>query len=179
MNITVYLGSSPGKDPKYREAAAELGAWIGAHGHRLVYGGSAIGLMGALADAVLKAGGEVIGVEPRFFIESALQHDGITELIAVDTMLERKAKMIELGDAFLAFPGGTGTLEEIAEIMSRVKLGLGDEPCLLYDLDGYYRSLRQLLADMEGEGFLAPGDREKFRFIRNLDELEEALAGAK
>lgn len=176
MNITVYLGSSPGKDPKYREAADALGAWIAAHGHRLIYGGSAIGLMGVLADAVLRGGGEVIGVEPRFFIESALQHEGITELIAVDTMLERKDKMIELGDAFLAFPGGTGTLEEIAEIMSRVKLGLGHEPCLLYDLDGYYEDLRRMLGRMEAEGFLASGDVEKFRFVRDLTELEEALA---
>ncbi len=175
MNITVYLGSSPGNDPKYAKAADALGTWIASQGHRLVYGGSAVGLMGVLADAVLRGGGEVIGVEPRFFIESALQHEGITELIAVDTMQERKQKMIELGDAFLAFPGGTGTLEEIAEIMSRVKLGLGQEPCLFYDLDGYYTDLRRMLEHMEAEGFLLPGDPEKFRFLRDLDELEEAL----
>ena len=111
MNIVVYLGARTGKNPLFREKARELGAWIAGQGHRLVYGGSAIGLMGELADAALSAGGEVTGVEPRFFVDAVLQHQGVQDLIVVETMQERKQKMISLGDAFIAFPGGTGTLE--------------------------------------------------------------------
>ena len=122
MNITVYLGANEGNDPTLREAVEELGAWIGASGNALVYGGSKSGLMGAIADSVLKAGGEVTGVEPQFFVTNELQHNGLTRLIVTEDMTQRKSKMIELGDAFIAFPGGTGTLEEIAEVMSKVSL---------------------------------------------------------
>ena len=122
MNITVYLGSAHGNDPKYKNEVVRLGNWIGKAGHRLIYGGSRIGLMGELAEAVLTAGGEVIGVEPDFFVNSCLQHHGITRLIVTKTMAERKARMIELGDVFIAFPGGTGTLEEISEVMSQVTM---------------------------------------------------------
>ena len=135
MNITVYLGASAGNDPALAEAVRELGSWIGANGHHLVYGGSRSGLMGLLAQSALDAGGTVTGVEPQFFIQQELQHDGLTELIVTRDMAERKTKMIELGDAFIAFPGGTGTLEEIAEVMSRVSLGQLDAPCILYDLN--------------------------------------------
>lgn len=122
MNITVYLGANEGNDPRLRKSVEELGAWIGSSGNALVYGGSKSGLMGAIADSVLQAGGEVTGIEPQFFIENELQHDGLTKLIVTKDMSERKAKMIELGDAFIAFPGGTGTLEEITEVMSKVSL---------------------------------------------------------
>ena len=126
----------------------ELGNWIGSNGHALVYGGSKSGLMGALADSVLDAGGHVTGVEPSFFIEAEFQHEGIDDLIVTSDMAERKAKMIELGDAFIAFPGGTGTLEEIAEVMSAVSLGHLSAPCILYNLDGYYNDLKALLGHM-------------------------------
>lgn len=106
MNITVYLGASVGNDPAFLPAVRELGTWIGSNGHALVYGGSKSGLMGALADSVLEAGGHVTGVEPSFFIEAEFQHDGIDDLIVTSDMAERKAKMIELGDAFIAFPVG-------------------------------------------------------------------------
>ena len=109
MNITVYLGANPGNDPALREAVRALGRWIGESGSALVYGGSKSGLMGELAQSVLDAGGDVTGVEPQFFIDECLQCDGLTELIVTRDMSERKAKMIELGDAFIAFPGGTGT----------------------------------------------------------------------
>ena len=109
MNITVYLGAGEGNDPRLREAVEELGTWIGGSGNALIYGGSKCGLMGALAESVLKAGGEVTGVEPQFFVESVLQHEGLTRLIVTKDMTERKNKMIELGDACIAFPGGTGT----------------------------------------------------------------------
>ena len=118
MKLTVYLGANEGKDPALGQAVQELGRWIGESGHALVYGGSDNGLMGLLARSVLAAGGEVTGVEPQFFIDAGYQLEGLTRLIVTKDMAERKAKMIELGDAFLAFPGGTGTLEEITEVMS-------------------------------------------------------------
>ena len=113
MNITVYLGANEGNNPSLKRAVKELGTWIGKSGNALIYGGSKSGLMGALADSVLNAGGNVTGVEPQFFIENEFQHEGITKLIVTKDMSERKNKMIELGNAFIAFPGGTGTLEEI------------------------------------------------------------------
>ena len=148
MNITVYLGANEGNDPFFKEAVRELGAWIGTNGNTLVYGGSKSGLMGELAESVLQAGGKVIGVEPQFFIDAGFLYEDVTNLIVTKDMSERKAKMIELGDAFIAFPGGTGTLEEIAEIMSKVSLGHLDAPCILYNLNGYYDSLRDLLRHM-------------------------------
>ncbi len=173
MNITVYLGSARGKDPKYAQEVIKLGTWIGRAGHRLIYGGSRIGLMGELAEAVLQAGGEVIGIEPGFFVETCLQHDGITELIVTETMAERKAKLIEMGDAFIAFPGGTGTLEEIAEVMSQVRLGYNDRPCIILNLDGFYEPLRSLLDHMVREGFLDQESREKFVFLADTESVAE------
>ena len=105
MNITVYLGANEGNDPSLRKAVRELGTWIGESGNRLVYGGSKSGLMGEIAESVLQASGEVTGVEPQFFIDMEYQYDAITELIVTKDMSERKTKMIELGDVFIAFPG--------------------------------------------------------------------------
>lgn len=110
MNITVYLASSTGNDPKFESAVKELGNWIGTSGNTLIYGGSKTGLMGELAQSVLQAGGKVIGVEPQFFVDEDYQYEGLTQLIVTQDMAERKTKMIELGDAFIAFPGGMGTL---------------------------------------------------------------------
>lgn len=122
MNITVYLGALRGNDPVLKDAVKELGRWIGENNHTLIYGGSKSGLMGYIAESVLNAGGTAIGIEPQFFIDEELQYDGLTELIITKDMTERKTKMIELGDAFIAFPGGTGTLEEISEVMSKISL---------------------------------------------------------
>lgn len=175
MNITVYLGANKGNDDKLRIAIEELGAFIGRRGDTLVYGGSRTGLMGILADSVLQAGGQVIGVEPQMFVDSELQHDAITKLIVTKGMPERKAKMIELGDAFIAFPGGTGTLEEISEIMSLVSLNLIDSPCILYNLDGYYDGLKELLNKMISYG-LSSEDRQKgIKFASDISEIEEML----
>lgn len=175
MNITVYLGSARGNDPKYAREAVRLGNWIGNAGHRLIYGGSRIGLMGELAESVLRAGGEVIGIEPGFFVDSCLQHDGITELIVTETMAERKAKLIEHGDVYVAFPGGTGTLEEISEVMSQIRIGHNDSPCIIFNLDGYYEPLRQMLDHMVKEGFLDADSREKFRFAGSIEEIAGIL----
>lgn len=175
MNITVYLGANEGNDPRLRKSVEELGTWIGSSGNALVYGGSKSGLMGAIADSVLQAGGEVTGIEPQFFIEKELQHDGLTRLIVTKDMTERKAKMIELGDAFIAFPGGTGTLEEIAEVMSKVSLKHLDAPCILYNLNGYYDDLKALLLKMIDKGLSSKERQEGIYFADNLDEIKQIL----
>ena len=175
MNITVYLGANEGNDPALRRAARELGSWIGSHGHALVYGGSKCGLMGELAESVLLAGGEVTGVEPQFFIDAGFVYDAITRLIVTRDMSERKAKMIELGDAFIAFPGGTGTLEEIAEVMSKVSLGHLDAPCILYNLDGYYEGLRAQLNHMVDLDLSSPEKQRGIRFADDLADIVRAL----
>ncbi len=175
MNITVYLGATPGSDPALETAARALGAWIGKNGHHLVYGGSKCGLMGVLAESVLASGGKVTGVEPQFFVDDGFVYDAITELIVTRDMSERKAKMIELGDAFIAFPGGTGTLEEIAEVMSKVALRRLDAPCILYDLNGYYTGLKLLLDHMVEMGLSSPEKLSGITFAATLDEIIAAL----
>ena len=176
MNITVYLGANEGNDPSLRKAVEELGTWIGSSGNALIYGGSRSGLMGALADSVLLSGGAVTGVEPRCFIESEFQHDGLTELIVTEDMAERKRRMIELGDAFIAFPGGTGTLEEIAEVMSKVSLKHLDAPCILYNLNGYYNALQALLEQMIEKGLSSEERQEGIYFAESLEEIRRILS---
>ena len=175
MNITVYLGANAGNDPELRRAVRALGTWIGSAGHALVYGGSKSGLMGELAESVLLAGGEVTGVEPQFFIDAGYVYEAITRLIVTRDMSERKGRMIELGDAFLAFPGGTGTLEEIAEIMSKVSLGHLDAPCILYNLNGYYEGLKTQLAHMIDMGLSSPEKQQGILFADSLEEIQRIL----
>ena len=176
MNITVYLGANKGNDPSLLDAVCKLGEWIGTSGNALVYGGSKSGLMGALADCVLSHGGKVTGVEPRFFIKDEFQHDGLTKLIITEDMSERKKKMIELGDAFIAFPGGTGTLEEITEVMSKVSLKQLDSPCILYNLNGYYNDLKALLNHMIEKGLSSEERQKGIYFADNLDEIKRILS---
>lgn len=175
MNITVYLGANEGNAPFFKEAVHELGLWIGTNGNTLVYGGSKSGLMGELAESVLQAGGKVIGVEPQFFIDAGFVYDEITELITTKDMSERKAKMIELGDVFIAFPGGTGTLEEITEVMSKVSLKHLDAPCILYNLNGYYDSLKQLLEHMIEMDLFSEEKQEGIYFAEYLEEIQRIL----
>ena len=175
MNITVYLGANEGNDPLLRKAVEELGAWIGSSGNALVYGGSKTGLKGANADSVLRSGGEVTGVEPQFFIENEFQHEVLTRLIVTEDMSERKKKMIELGDAVIAFPGGTGTLEEIAEVLSKVSLKHLSAPCILYDLNGYYEPLRALLRGMIDAGLSSEERQRGIYFAADLDEIRAIL----
>ena len=175
MNITVYLGANEGNDPFLKETVRELGAWIGTNGNTLVYGGSKSGLMGELAESVLQAGGKVIGVEPQFFIDAGFVYDEITELITTKDMSERKAKMIELGEAFIAFPGGTGTLEEITEVISKVSLKHLDAPCILYNLNGYYDSLKQLLEHMIEMDLSSAEKQEGIYFAEDLEEIQRIL----
>ena len=175
MNVTVYLGSTFGNDPSLLDAVRELGTWIGSHGHALVYGGSKCGLMGELAESVLNAGGRVTGVEPRFFVDAGFVYDAISELFVTENMSDRKAKMIALGDAFIAFPGGTGTLEEISEIMSKVALNHLDAPCILYNLNGYYDGMRMLLEKMLEKELSTPEKLSGIRFASDLSEIAAIL----
>ena len=175
MNITVYLASSTGNDSKFEAAVRELGTWIGASGNTLVYGGSKTGLMGALAQSVLQLGGKVIGVEPQFFIDAEYQYEGLTQLIVAKDMAERKTKMIELGDAFIAFPGGVGTLEEFSEIMSKLSLGQLQAPCIYYNLDGYYDDVKHFLQQMILKGFSSAEKQQGVYFAQSLEKIKELL----
>lgn len=175
MNITVYLGANEGNDPALKNAVRELGTWIGESGNSLVYGGSKSGLMGELAESVLAAGGTVTGVEPQRFIDEGFLYDAITELIVTSDITERKTKMIELGDAFIAFPGGTGTLDEIAEIMSKVALQDLDAPCILYNLNGYYHGLKILLDHMITMGLSSEEKLQGIYFASDLSEIQKIL----
>ena len=175
MNITVYLGANEGNDPALKQAVWELGTWIGESGNDLIYGGSKVGLMGVIAESVLRAGGKVTGVEPQFFMEKELQYDAVTHLIVTETMAERKTKMIELGDVFVAMPGGTGTLEEISEVMSLLALDRLEVPCILYNLHGYYDSLQQLLDRMIAADLSSEYRQRNIYFVKNLDELQKVL----
>ncbi len=175
MNIAVYLGASEGNDPSFREAARELGDWIGRSGNALVYGGSECGLMGAVARAALEAGAEVTGVEPQFFIDQGFEYRDITRLIVTPDMPQRKTKMIELSQAFIAFPGGTGTLEEITEVMTKTSLGHLHAPCIVYNLHGYYDELQALLAKMIDCGLSTPARQSCIRFARNIQDIERIL----
>ena len=175
MKITVYLGANEGNDPALKDAVRELGTWIGESGNALVYGGSKSGLMGELAESVLVAGGTVTGVEPQRFIDEGFLYDAITELIVTPDITERKTKMIELGDAFIAFPGGTGTLDEIAEIMSKVALQDLYAPCILYNLHGYYHGLKLLLDQMIATGLSSREKLQGIYFASDLSEIKKIL----
>ena len=131
--------------------------------------------MGEIAKSVLAAGGEATGVEPQFFIDKGFEYDGLTRLIVTKDMSERKAKMIELGDAFVAFPGGTGTLEEISEIMSKVSLNQLNAPCILYNLDGYYNSLKELLNHMIEKGLSSEERQKGIYFADTLEDIIKIL----
>ena len=135
--------------------------------------------MGELAESTLLAGGSVIGVEPQFFLEMGLDYDAITQLIPTKDMSERKAKRIELGDAFIAFPGGTGTLEEISEIMSKVVLGHLQAPCIIYNLNGYYDDLKRLLEKMIKMDLAFEEKLKGIQFAKDLQEIVEVISGEK
>ena len=175
MKITVYCGSGKGNDPAFARAAEKLGQWICRSGHGLVYGGGNIGLMGIVADVVLAGGGEVTGVIPEFLIEHEKGHEGLHTLEVVETMSQRKNRMMELGDAFLAMPGGTGTLEEIAEVISLARLDLHNKPCVFYNVGNFYQPMKDMLQTMVEAGFLPGETADRFRFIEEPEELEAIL----
>jgi uncharacterized protein (TIGR00730 family) len=157
--ICVFCGSSPGSNPAYLEAARAMGRTLVARGIGLVYGGGSIGLMGAVADATLAAGGEVVGVIPRALQLRELAHANLTALHVVGSMHERKAKMAELAHGFVALPGGMGTLEELAEVLTWAQLGLHARPIGLLDVAGYYGPFVSFLDRAVEEGFVRPEHR--------------------
>lgn len=157
--ICVFCGSNPGRRPEYLAATADLGRLLAARGIRIVYGGAHVGIMGALADAALAAGGEVTGVIPQHLVAAEVAHDGLTSLHVVDSMHERKALMAELADAFIALPGGLGTLEEFAEVTTWSQLGLHVKPSGLLNVLGYFDRLLSFLDHAEAERFLRPEHR--------------------
>ena len=175
MRITVFCGANNGKSESYIKNATELGEWIADNNHTLVYGGGKIGLMGVIADTVLENRGEVIGIMPQFLVDREISHTGITEFIIVDDMSDRKTKLVDFGDVFIALPGGPGTLEEISQVISWVRVGKKDAPCILMNINGYYDFLEQYFDKMVAEGFLSKEDREKTLFAKNLVEMEEFI----
>ena len=173
MRITVFCGANNGKSELYKENAIELGKWIANKNHTLVYGGGKIGLMGVIADTVLENSGEVIGIMPQFLVDREISHTGITEFVIVDDMSERKTQLVDLGDAFIALPGGPGTLEEISQVISWVRVGKKDAPCILMNVNGYYDFLEQYFDKMVEDGFLTKEDRKRTLFTDSIDEMEE------
>lgn len=161
-SIAVFCGSSIGASPVYQESAAALGRELARRQLTLIYGGANVGLMGAVADAVLEQGGRVIGVLPEFLQKREIAHPGLTELIMVDSMHSRKAKMAELADGFIALPGGPGTMEEYFEIFTWGQLGLHDKPLGVLNINHYYDPLTALFATMEREQFMLAKYRSMF-----------------
>lgn len=175
--VCVYCGSKPGASPQFAQAAAALGAAIARDGLTLVYGGASVGLMGIVADAALAAGGRVVGVIPRMLMRREIAHAGLAELVVTETMHERKARMAELSDAFVALPGGIGTLEELVEAMTWTQLGIHDKPCALLDVDAYYGPLVAYLDHAEREGFLPRRTRDLLLEANEIDTLLARLEG--
>lgn len=158
--ICVYAGSNPGSDPAYANSARELARLLAARGIGLVYGGGRVGLMGVLADTVLDAGGDAIGVMPQALVDKEIGHTGLTELHVVGSMHERKALMADLSDAFVALPGGLGTLDELFEVYTWAQLGLHRKPCGLLNVEGYYQHLADFLDHAVGERFVRDEHRD-------------------
>ena len=154
-SICVFCASSSGRDGEFLSAARDFGRLLAERGHRLVYGGGRVGLMGALADGALAAGGNVVGVIPEMLVRREVAHESLGELRVVASMHERKATMAELADAFVALPGGIGTLEELFEVWTWGQLGLHSKPCGLLDLDGYYEGLLAFLRRAAAGGYVA------------------------
>jgi uncharacterized protein (TIGR00730 family) len=174
VRVCVYCGSSAGDDPRFAATARAFGAALARAGIGVVFGGGRVGLMGALADAALAAGGEVIGVIPRFLEEREVAHSGV-DLRVVESMHERKQLMSELSDAFVALPGGFGTFEEFFEIVTWVQLALIDAPCILANVDGFYDPFLALVDGAAAQGFITPRNRTIVESYDNLDDVVNRL----
>lgn len=173
--IVVFCGSSSGTDPVFAAQAYETGRLLAQLGIGLVYGGARVGLMGAVADGALENGGEVIGVLPRFLSGKEIGHDGLTDLIIVDTMHERKTKMHELSDGVITLPGGFGTMEEVFEMVTWGQLGLHRKPVGVLNVDGFYNTLGELLQTMVTKGFLKQENQRMLLFADTIGELLEKM----
>lgn len=176
LSVTVFCGSSFGNDPAFREAAVALGDGLARARIRLVYGGARVGLMGAIADAALAAGGEVLGVLPAFLRTVEIAHPALTRLEIADSMHARKRRMFELSDAFVSFPGGIGTLEETIEVLSLRQLGLHTKPILICDVAGAATALRALIEDAIARGFARQSFRDCYELVDGVPGLLVRLA---
>lgn len=176
-SICVYCGSNAGTHPGYAAAAKAMGIAIARRGLTLVYGGGKVGLMGALADACLGAGGRVVGIIPEFLALKEVAHPGLSEMVVVDSMHTRKAEMERRSDGFIAMPGGIGTMEELFEIWTWSQLGQHRKPCGLLDVAGYYADLNAFLDRMAGDGFVNPEHRAMLHRSEDPDTLLDAFAG--
>ena len=175
-SICVFCGSAPGVRPSYSAAAKELGVALARNGMTLVYGGGRLGLMGIVADAVLQAGGRVIGVIPRMLIEREAAHTGLTRQHVVTTMHERKTLMAEMSDAFVGLPGGMGTFDELVEIVTWAQLGLHTKPVILANIDDYFRPMYAMLDYAVQEGFVTPVSRARWRNADSVNSVIQILA---
>lgn len=172
MNICVYCGSSDGNDPSILRRAEELGKLMARNGHTLVYGGSSLGVMGTLANAVMDEGGKVIGVIPKNLFKKEVAHQSITRLITVDTMHQRKFTMADRADAFLALPGGFGTLEELFEIITWNQIGIHRKPVTLFNINGFFDPLIEMIHKAEKTGFIR---HENLNILQIAETLEDCL----
>ncbi len=170
-NLCVYCGSNTGSKPIYQEQAIALGTRLAADGIGLVYSGGNIGLMGAVADAVMQAGGQVTGVIPEQLVQMEVAHNGVTRLEVVGSMHERKKRMFDLADGFVALPGGFGTLEEIIEMLTWRQLGIGDKPCAFLDVAGYWSPIAQMMDRMVADRFLHPDQRQDLWIGDDIGEM--------
>jgi uncharacterized protein (TIGR00730 family) len=173
----IFCGSSPGARPQYTEATEDLGQLLVKNGITLVYGGASVGLMGRLADTVLSEGGEAIGVIPRALVEREIAHLGLTDLHVVESMHERKARMAELSDAFIALPGGLGTLDELFEIYTWAQLGMHRKPCGLLNVEGYYRHVADFLDHAVAERFVRDEHRDMLIVEEDAATMLDRLQG--
>jgi len=172
-SLCVYCGASEGTDPAYAEAARAFGAELAARDVTVVYGGGRVGMMGAVADAALDAGGEVVGVMPEALAEAEQAHEELTELHVVDSMHERKRTMAERAEGFVALPGGFGTLEEIVEVLTWAQLGIHDHPCGFLNVEGYYDDLLSFFDHQRSEGFVSERHRGMVTVADDPDSLLE------
>jgi uncharacterized protein (TIGR00730 family) len=173
--LCVFCGSSTGNRPVYQEAAAQLGDQLASLGIALVYGGGRVGLMGLLADSVLRGGGEAIGVMPRALVEKEIAHSALTRLHVVETMHERKALMADLADAFVLLPGGFGSWEEFCEVVTWLQLGMHCKPCGILNVSGYYDALLAQTANAVAEGFLGSAHKEMVIVQASVERLLSQL----
>lgn len=174
-NICVFCASSLGERDDYRQAAEALGHLLARHQIKLIYGGAKVGLMGAVADAVLQSGGAVTGIIPHFLSGKEIAHTGLNELVLVPSMHERKQQMSQLADGFIALPGGYGTLEELLEIITWAQLGLHHKPVAVLNINGYYNHLIQLLDHMAAEGLLKERHRRMMLFVDRVEDVLNAM----
>jgi uncharacterized protein (TIGR00730 family) len=174
-SVCVFCGSNGGSDPAYLAAAEAVGTGLAQRGIRIVYGGGRVGLMGALADAARAAGGEVIGVMPQQLVDREIGHTGIDDLRVVGTMHERKALMVELSDAFVALPGGIGTLEELFEVYTWAQLGIHAKPLALLDVAGYYEPLAAFLDHAVTQRFLRSETRAMLSIADSIESVLETF----